>query len=60
MFSCFVILAVIVGFEQLQYTVNEAIGPVEVCIIMINPPPNENLIFEVVTEYITVTGTAGM
>ena len=56
-FCCF--LAVIIGFEQLQYTVNETSGTVEVCIAITNPPPNENLVFEIVTEYISVTGTAG-
>ena len=56
MLACFLVM---VGFEQLQYTVNEATGSVEVCIVMTNPPPGENLAFEISTEYITDAGSAG-
>lgn len=42
---CFI--AAVVGFEKLQYIVNENDGSQEVCVIITNPPPNEDLVYSI-------------
>ena len=54
-----IIIAITLGFEMDQYSVNEADSFVRICIIMTNPPSNEDLVFEVITEYTSIRGTAG-
>ena len=49
----------LVGFESPNYTVNESDGSVEVCIVVTNPPANEDLIFDIITHHVTRSGTAG-
>ena len=48
------------GFEELNYTVSESAGTVEVCIIVISPPPTEDLDFTVALSPSTTNGTAGI
>ena len=43
-------LVVVVGFEQLSYTVNETNGFQEVCVQVFNPPSNEELVFSILLQ----------
>ena len=38
------IIVFVVGFERTSYTVNETDGTVEVCVVVTNPPPTEDLV----------------
>lgn len=58
-FFCY-LSVVVVGFEQSEYSVNENDGHVEICILVKNPPPNEDLTTLIVTEYQTKAGSAGI
>ena len=49
-----------VGFEELNYTVSESSGTVEVCVIVISPPPTVDLDVTVVLSPSTIDGTAGI
>ena len=44
-----------VGFEQLNYTVSESDGVLEVCVVVINPPPSADLDVTVAVNY-RITG----
>lgn len=57
--TCTHLLVVIVGFEETMYSVNEAAGVLEVCVVITNPTQNEDLLLEIVLLYNSVTGTAG-
>ena len=48
-----------VGFESPRYYVNETDGQVTVCILVIRPSTHVDLLFEIVTQYRTRTGSAG-
>ena len=48
-----------VGFESSNYTVNESDGTVEVCVVVTNPPEGTPLIFRIITQHLTRSGTAG-
>ena len=52
-------IVALVGFESSSYTVNESDGTVEVCIVVTNPPAGEPLIFILITQHSTRSGTAG-
>ncbi len=52
-------IVVLVGFESSSYTVNENDGTVEVCIVVTNPPAEAPLIFRIITQHLTRSGTAG-
>ena len=58
LFTCSSVVAV-VGFEQLNYTVNESDSSQEVCYQVFNPPSNEELLLYVNLQYQTRTGLAG-
>ena len=49
-----------VGFEELNYTVGESAGTVEVCVVVISPPPTEDLDITVALSPSTMDGTAGI
>ena len=49
-----------VGFEELNYTVSESAGTVEVCVIVISPPPTADLDVTVTLSPSTIDGTAGI
>ena len=49
-----------VGFEELNYTVKESAGTVEVCVIVISPPPTAELSVSVTLTPSTIDGTAGI
>lgn len=51
---------VTVGFEESSYSVSEMDGTVEVCVIMTNPPPDEDFTFHISLQHRTRTGTAGI
>ena len=42
-----------------MYSVNEAAGVQEVCVVVTNPPPNEELLLQIILLYNSVPGTAG-
>ena len=48
-----------VGFEELNYTVNESDGTVEVCVVVISPPDDADLNVTVALSPSTIDGTAG-
>ncbi len=52
-------IVAIAGFER-NYTVNETDGLVEVCVLVTNPPPMEELVFPITltkqTRDVTATG----
>lgn len=47
------------GFEQECYTVNEMDGEQEVCVVVINPSPDEELLFDIALTIERGAGTAG-
>ena len=49
-----------VGFEHLNYTVSESDGVLEVCVVVINPPPSADLDVTVAVTPSTIAGTAGI
>ena len=49
-----------VGFEELSYTVSESAGTVEVCVVVISPPPTDDLCVTVTLSPSTIDGTAGI
>ena len=49
-----------IGFEEHNYAVNESAGTVEVCVIVINPPPTDDLDVTVTLTPSTIDGTAGI
>ena len=49
-----------VGFEELNYTVSESAGTVEVCVIVISPQPTADLDVAVGVSPSTIDGTAGI
>ena len=49
----------IAGFQQPNYTVNESDGFQEVCVEVFNPPSNEELLFDIILDYETASGSAG-
>ena len=51
---------VVVGFEESMYTASENDGFVEIGVVMTNPSLNETLGFDVILEYQTRRGTAGI
>jgi hypothetical protein len=48
-----------VGFVQSSFTVSETSRSQEVCIEVFNPPPTEDLTYDITLVYETRTGTAG-
>ena len=58
--TLFVFAVAVVGFEQLNYTVNESVGFQEVCVRVLNPPSNEELVSNITLVYQTRAGTAGI
>ena len=48
-----------VGFEELNYTVNESDGIVEVCAAITSPPEDADLNVTVILSASTIDGTAG-
>ena len=42
--------AVVVSFEQPSYTFNESAAMGEVCVVVIDPPPLEELVFRVMLQ----------
>ena len=55
---CLSVVAV-VGFEQLNYTVNESVGFQEVCMQVFNPSTFQELVFSIFLVVQTRTGSAG-
>ena len=53
-----IFLVAVVGFERPEYFVNETEGLVEICVNVTNPPTTVDLVFNIITEYQTRTGTA--
>ena len=53
------ILVVIVGFEQHNYTINETSVSQEVCVAVFSPPADEELVLGIDLIYETRNGTAG-
>ena len=53
-----IFLVAVVGFERPEYFVNETEGFVEICVNVTNPPATVDLVFTIITEYQTRTGTA--
>ncbi len=53
-----IFIVAFVGFESSSYTVNES-DTVEVCIVVTNPPAGAPLIFRIITQHLTRSGTAG-
>ena len=49
-----------VGFEELNYAFNESAGTVEVCVVIISPPPTADLDVTVTLSPSTIDGTAGI
>ena len=49
-----------VGFEELNYTVSESAGTVEVCVVVISPPPTDDLDTTVALSPSTNDETAGI
>ena len=49
-----------VGFEEEDYTVSESAGTVEVCVVVISPPPTDDLDVTVTLSPSTIDGTAGI
>ena len=49
-----------VGFEEENYTVSESAGTVEVCVVVISPPPTEDLDVSLTLSPSTIAGTAGI
>ena len=60
MYIIFVLTELKVGFEELNYTVSESAGTVEVCVVVINPPPTADLGVDVTLSPSTIDGTAGI
>ena len=58
-FSSHTNIVAVIGFEQLNYTVNETGIRQEVCVQVFNPPQNEELGFDIFWTSETKTGTAG-
>ena len=52
-------IVAVIGFEQLNYTINETGRRQGVCIQVFNPPLNEELVFDMFWTTETRTGTAG-
>ena len=52
-----IIIGLVVGFER-NYTVSEDEGQVQVCVTVINPPPDQDIGFIFIFAS-TVPGTAG-
>ena len=48
-----------VGWEQLNYTINETAMAGEACVLVFNPPTDAELVVDIELEYQSVTGTAG-
>lgn len=42
-----------------MYSVNEAAGVQEVCVVITNPPQDEDLQLNIILTYKSATGTAG-
>ena len=53
-------IVTVIGFELSEYFVSETEGPVEICVNVTNPPATIDLVFTIITEYQTRTGTAGI
>ena len=49
-----------VGFEELSYSVSESAGTIEVCVIVISPPPTDDMDVTVALTPSTIDGTAGI
>ena len=49
----------VIGFEYPSYTIDEAGGEVEVCIIVIDPPASEDLVYPINAGYALSRVTAG-
>ena len=50
----------VIGFEQLNYTVNENAGFQEVCVEVFNPPSSEDLLFDIIFSVHSTAGSAGV
>ena len=56
----FCLIELEVGFEEEDYTVSESEGTVEVCVVVISPPPTDDLDVTVALSPSTIDGTAGI
>ena len=56
--SIYIFLVAVVGFERPEYFASETEGFVEICVNVTNPPATVDLVFNIITEYQTRTGTA--
>ena len=52
-------IAALIGFEFPSYSVNETDSSVEICVVVSNPTADEILVFNITTQYVTRSGTAG-
>ena len=53
-------IVAVVGFERSNYTFNESDFFGEICILVTNPPMNEELVFRIALQTSTIDGTARM
>ena len=53
-------IVAVVGFEQTSYTFNESDITGDVCILVTNPPMNEELVFRITLQTSAMDGTARM
>ena len=50
---------VVIGFERNQYIAAESVGELEVCAVVIIPPPEVDILDVIVLTLVTIEGTAG-
>ena len=50
----------VAGFERTNYTFNESDIIGEICVLVTNPPMNEELVFRIALLISTIDGTARM
>ena len=55
-----ILIVAVAGFEQTSYTFNESDIMGDVCILVTNPPINEELVFRITLLTSTMDGTARM
>ena len=55
-FFCIGFIVAVAGFERDLYTVMESDDAIEVCVVVTNPPPTLELVFDIIMQIFTSRG----